>query len=314
MKDTPLLGDFEVVEEPKKTPEKKPKQKPEPQVIPPEEHEPQKESGLIHDDAPTPAIDESGKGNDLVNVGAVPAVASFVPATLEEKLFASGNLDMLERYIEMRNKEEERNAKKEFDKHFAEMQGNFKPVIRGTKGYNADYATYEEILETNGKVIADHGFSFRFRKAPVPEMKGWTRFTIILSGHGHTDDNTFIDLPPLDEEARKAMKTMNNIQAVLAVETYAKRTLLTAGFGIATTDKDLDSLITPDLAMKLADEVMILKNVTSLEQLAAEYKRLASPFFQKKQMTEFNYLSQVKDARKKELEKAKPEGASGTTK
>ena len=308
MKDTPLLGDFEVVEEPKKAPEKKPKQKPEPQAIPPEEHEPQKESGLIHDDAPTPAIDESGKGNDLVNVNVVPAVASFVPATLEEKLFASGNLDMLERYLDMRNKEEERNAKKEFDKHFADMQGNFKIVDRGTKGAKADYATFEEILEVNGKVISDHGFSFRFRKTPLSDPKGWTRFTIIISGHGHTDENTFIDLPPFDEEERKAMRAMGKIQAVLAVETYAKRATLVAGFGIATKDKDLDSGDVA-IAVRLAEEILILKSAQTKELVTTEYNRLGKILYGKKDMDGENYLRAVRDARLEELG-----GENGTTK
>lgn len=314
MKDTPLLGEFEVVEEPKKIPEKKPKPKPEEPkeaVEAVQEPEPKKEQEPIPAELPT------GKELTPVESGLMdPGTASFIPTTLEEKLFLSGNIDVLERYLDMRNKEEARNARKEFDLHFAEMQKDLVIVNRETKGYNADYATLEQLIAANGKTISNHGFSYRWKKGPSPDMKGYTRTTLIITGWGHTDEETFTDLPPLDEEARKSMKTMNNIQAVLAVDTYAKRATFAAGFGIATKDKDLDSAITPDVAMKLTDEVMVIKNAESLEQLAADYKRLAQPFHQKKMMGEFNYLSQIKDARKKELEagQQKTGATNGTTK
>ena len=145
-------------------------------------------------------------------------------------------LEALEKLIELKNKEEARQAKAEFARHFAIMQGELKPVKKtheakkdGRTMYT--YATIEDILRENGPIIASHGFSYKWREE---ESEAGRRFICVVSGYGHTEETSF-DTPKIS-----GTSMMNPIQVMASMSTYGRRYSLLLAFGILVEDEDDD--------------------------------------------------------------------------
>ena len=145
-------------------------------------------------------------------------------------------LEALEKLIELKNKEEARQAKAEFALHFAIMQGELKPVKKtheakkdGRTMYT--YATIEDILRENGPIIASHGFSYKWREE---ESEAGRRFICVVSGYGHTEETSF-DTPKIS-----GTSMMNPIQVMASMSTYGRRYSLLLAFGILVEDEDDD--------------------------------------------------------------------------
>jgi hypothetical protein len=156
-------------------------------------------------------------------------------------LAIQGNLDVekLSQLIELKNRQEERQAKQEFDRNFAEMQRQFRPVARTKKTDKAKYAPIEELQKEYGPIIADHGFSYRWSEDSLSD--GGLRVTLHISGYGHTADN-HKDLPVYepDKGTSTGKPIMNSLQAEGARSTYGRRYTFIAGFGLIIEDEDTD--------------------------------------------------------------------------
>ena len=144
------------------------------------------------------------------------------------------DVDNLQRLINMRNAEIERQAKLDFQYHFAEMQSEFVPVSREKQGYGYKYAPIELLQKTYGPLIAKHGFSYSWRESSVENMPDWKRCILTISGYGYSQENHF-DIPPVERT-----KQMNAVQAVGAMSTYGRRYSFISGFGIIIDDEDPD--------------------------------------------------------------------------
>jgi hypothetical protein len=148
------------------------------------------------------------------------------------------DVDNLQRLIDMRNAEIERQAKLDFQFHFAEMQKAFIPVTRAKQGYNYKYAPIELLQNTLGPIIADHGFSYSWREESIAD--GGKRCILSISGYGYTQENYF-DIPKLEKT-----KEMNSVQVVGAMSTYGRRYSFIAGFGVVIDDEDPDGRAIPE--------------------------------------------------------------------
>lgn len=153
------------------------------------------------------------------------------------------NLDIekLEKLIQLRNEQDERQARAEYERHFAEMQAEFVPAKRIKKGYDYKYAPLEELQRTYGPVISKHGFSYRHREEMLDD--GSKRCIMRISGWGHSEETSF-DIPKIP-----GTKQMNPIQVVAAMSSYGRRYTFIAGFGCMVEDEDTDAVIptsTPD--------------------------------------------------------------------
>jgi hypothetical protein len=155
---------------------------------------------------------------------------SLVRFAIENKV----DVDNLQRLIDMRNAEIERQAKVDFQFHFALMQKAFVSVSREKQGYNYKYAPIELLQKTLGPIIAEHGFSYSWREETIPEGK---RCVLAISGYGHTQENYF-DIPKLEKT-----KEMNSVQVVGAMSTYGRRYSFISGFGVIIDDEDPDARI-----------------------------------------------------------------------
>ncbi len=147
------------------------------------------------------------------------------------------DVDNLQRLINMRNAEIERQAKLDFQTNFAIMQSRFGSVSREKQGYGYKYAPIELLQKTFGPIIAEHGFSYSWRESLVENMPDWKRCILTISGYGYSQENHF-DIPPVERT-----KQMNAVQAVGAMSTYGRRYSFISGFGIIIDDEDPDGRV-----------------------------------------------------------------------
>jgi len=185
----------------------------------------------------------------------------------EDRLMAlaisSGKIDMLERFIALREKEEARQSKLAFNLHFAEMQKEFPTVKRGKQGYDYKYAPIEMLQQTYGPIIAAHGFSYRWREEAIESGK---RCVMIISGWGHSEENSF-DIPLLT-----GTKQMNAVQVAGAMSSYGRRYTFIAGFGVIIEDEDQMDSLTFDEGVLYAEEALALKACNTVKDLVEKWQ------------------------------------------
>jgi hypothetical protein len=212
---------------------------------------------------------------------------------LLEKILDSGNIEVLERFIALREKEEIRQAELAFDLHFSEMQAEFVAVKREKEGYGYKYAPIEVLQHSYSPIISKHGFSYRWKEESIPTGK---RCTMIISGWGHSKENYF-DVPFIE-----GTKQMNVIQVAGAMSTYGRRYTFIAGFGVIIEDEDDDAKLSFNDGIMYSEQAIELRKCNTLPELAkafkAQYEVLGSDNIGKK------IISVVKDECKKNLEKA----------
>ena len=178
------------------------------------------------------------------------------------KVLEAGNIEVLERFIALREREESRQAAIEFDAHFSEMQSEFVPVIRDKKGYAGNYAPIESLQKQYGPIIAKHGFSYTWTEEAI---QGGKRCTLRISGHGSARYNSF-DIPELGTN-----KQMNAVQAAGAMSTYGRRYTFIAGFGVIIDDEDADGAPEHDPAV-YADAAADISDAQNLDDLMKAWK------------------------------------------
>lgn len=167
-----------------------------------------------------------------------------VPETATDfmmKLSQIKDLDLakIEKFIELKNREDERNAKKEWDTRFAEMQMDYVPVAKtkevktkaGARMYK--YAPLEEILKVYQPILSKHGFSYHFDQEELPS-KMVTRIWCIVSGYGY-DGKTFVDVPVMASN-----DYVNATQQIGSSISYAKRYAFVNLMGIIFEEEDDD--------------------------------------------------------------------------
>jgi len=202
------------------------------------------------------------------------------------------DLDRLTKLIDLREQERSRQAKQDFGTHFAAMQSEFTAVQRSKKGYEYKYAPIEVLQRHFGPVIAQHGFSYRWREETIDTGK---RCTMIVSGWGHSEE-TYFDIPRLE-----GTKQMNAIQVAGAMSTYGRRYTFIAGFGVIIEDEDTDG--TYDDALTYAEEIKIIRDCPDIEQLATIWKTVFENLKKANDLRGMKILGAEKDKRKKELGK-----------
>lgn len=180
----------------------------------------------------------------------------------------NGKTEQLSQMIDLKNREEARAAKKEFDWHFAEMQAEFKPVPKRKETFDASgnkmysYAPIEDIQAMNGPVIARHGFSYKWREEEVEKAR---RFYIMISGHGHTEETSF-DVPPIS-----GTKMMNAAQVAASMSTYGRRYTFMLGFGFAVQDEDDDGQYSYEDGVLAGEAVKLIREAKTVDELKTIY-------------------------------------------
>lgn len=176
--------------------------------------------------------------------------------------------DKLEKLIELKTKEDERLCKKDFDFHFTEMQKEFEPIKRTKDSYTSKYAPLELMQRKYGGIIANHGFSFRWREESIENGK---RVIFVLSGWGHTDDSTYFDVPKIEGTNQN-----NDIQVLGIMSAYGKRYTFKSGLGISEEDEDTNGDLGFNDGVQYSDQVKQITSSETVEQLFDVWKKIYS--------------------------------------
>ena len=199
---------------------------------------------------------------EIMRTGAdLPVKADSPMAILAQLAKEGGGADQLAVIAELVWKQEERNAKREFDDLFAQFQEACPPLIKTRRvdvvtksGSNYDYffAPLEEIEATIKKYLYPLGFNYSWDSDP--EGKYMVVTCILAHKNGHSRSAKFV--APM----ASGSPTMSEIQKHASSMTYARRQSLIAVLGISTADTDTDSLdplmggsVTEEQAAELRD-------------------------------------------------------------
>lgn len=185
---------------------------------------------------------------------------------LLEKVLDSGNIEVLERFIALRREEESRQAKSEFDRHFAAMQREL-PIIYRDKTAEKDgktlydFASLDAILPQTHPIITRHGFSYSWDEESILDGKE-KRVWCIVSGYGH-DKKTFVDIPIMD-----ATSFSNKVQQRGTATSYGNRYSFKNAFGIIIANQDNDAQV----ESTYKDYQIAIELTESMEELTKVYR------------------------------------------
>lgn len=168
----------------------------------------------------------------------LPAVVQSTEDRLLEKVMDSGNIEVLERYIALRKSEAERQAKLDFDEHFAAMQKDYVPVykdrevldISGKHMYN--FCALENIVDVYGPILSNHGFSYFWDEEAIDDKN--KRIWCHICGYGH-ERKGYVDVA-----IQEANKYGNAIQQRGVSSSYGQRYSLKNALGIVERNSDTD--------------------------------------------------------------------------
>jgi hypothetical protein len=193
---------------------------------------------------------------------------------LLQTVLASGNVEVLERFIALRNAEQDRGARLAFEEAFSKMRAELpsikksKEVKRTNGGHMYNYAPLEEIQKTCDPILQAHGFSYSWREEAIQEGK---RVWFDLFGFGHTKSNCF-DAPLLGaKQSNSGGEIVNAVQAARMTSSYAKRNSMVDGLGLIIEDEDTDGA-TIELDAELVAALEKIKTAPDLDTLMNVYK------------------------------------------
>jgi hypothetical protein len=171
---------------------------------------------------------------------------------LLETVLASGNIEVLERYIALRKSEEERQARIMFDEHFAALQAELPAVVKSKANdfLKSKYAPLETLQAACNPVIFKHGFSYSWHEESI---EGGKRVYLDISGYGHTRSNYF-DAAQMDAIVSKEGKQVTNtLQVGGIMSSYGRRYSFISGFGLIIEGEESDGQIPTDLEVLKLD-------------------------------------------------------------
>ena len=172
-------------------------------------------------------------------------VATIVgDSSLYAKVLESGNIEVLERFLAAKSKEEDRQARMEFDRNFSKMQAEFTPVAKTGEVKNKDktrtlykFCPLENILKAYAPIIAAHGFSYYWTEEAI-EGNQSKRISCHVNGYGH-ERSAYIDIP-----IQAGNEFTNSIQQRGVSTTYGKRYSFVNAFGAIIEDEDDENAMT----------------------------------------------------------------------
>ncbi len=173
--------------------------------------------------------------SDIVAVTPDTFISEFMRLPDAEK-----KADLFEKLLDMRNKELERQAKRDFDANFAKLRAELEPIQRSKENtfLKSKYAPLEAMQEICDPIIAKHGFAYSWREEDLPE--GRKCILMDITGYGHTRTNSWV-APAYDGvKNRDGREVTNALQSAGIQSSYGERRTFKQGFGIVTVDEDTD--------------------------------------------------------------------------
>lgn len=221
-------------------------------------------SDIIEQDENSAAQGEVVEARDTMPVGAetltTPPENSFMGIIVKLSQKPDINIEAIERFSALFEKEQTRIQRAEFDRVLAIVQGEIPTIIKGKQVIGKGdaklykYATWADINAATKPILKKYGMGVRF---VVDDVERGLKVTCVLSYQGHREETSMT--LGLDSAA----PAMNNSQNRGATISYGKRYTFAAAMNIVLEDeKDTDG-VTQDLSGKplSADQV---KHIQSL--------------------------------------------------
>lgn len=187
------------------------------------------------------------------------------PAHLLQVAVEQGaDLDKLEKLMDLQERYNSDQARKEFAEALAGFQAELGPIIKDKKGHNCKYADLDSIAQAIRPILDKFGLSYSFNQQQ--DQTGVMVTCTITHKSGHKEQNTLG--APFDTSGGK-----NNIQAIASSVTYLRRYTLTGALGITTGEDDTDGgkpAYTADDLVRYLDVVRDeLQSLAALQQALA---------------------------------------------
>jgi len=150
----------------------------------------------------------------------------------------SSDLSKLERMLEMKERLEEKEARRAFDRAMAEAKSEIPPILKtGTVDYTNDkgkqtyfkHETLDGIAKIIDPILSKHGLSYRYRSK---QENGQLYVTCVVAHRDGCSEETTLQGGP-DAGAGK-----NNFQAVGSAATYLQRYTLKLALGLSAAKDD----------------------------------------------------------------------------
>jgi len=225
-------------------------------------------------------------GTEIVQATAVeaspPALASSPMELLSRALERGADLAMVEKLMDLAERQERNLAKKAFDAAVAEAKKEIPVIKANASGNNNRYADQGAFASVVDPIIGKHGLSYRFRANQTANL---IEVTCVLSHRdGYSEETTLSSAP--DGSGNK-----NSIQAIGSALTYLQRYSLKLALGLAAS-KDDDG--------KAADSAEPI----SAEQLAEIRAKLESSGSDIERFCKYMAVEALPDIRKNDYPKA----------
>lgn len=160
--------------------------------------------------------------------------APFLSVIERIALSPEADINKLERMLEMQERHQRNLAEVAFARAFSEMKPKLPKIVRTKSNTqtNSKYAPIEQINEIVDPVLAQFGFSDRFKIEQTDTHV--TAICVLQHRDGHKEE-TKVTLP-LDEAGAKGSINKTRVHAIGSSITYAKRYAKCAALNISTAE------------------------------------------------------------------------------
>lgn len=158
---------------------------------------------------------------------------------MEIAITQNADLDKLEKLMDLQDRYESKQAKKEFSLSLAKFQALCPIVEKTKKGHNYMYASLPSIINQIKQHLSDCGLSYRFEQNH--SQGGIIAVTCILTHAGGHSEKTMM------ESLADTTGSKNAIQSIGSASSYLMRYTLISSLGIATADHDDDGAKANDI-------------------------------------------------------------------
>lgn len=137
--------------------------------------------------------------------------------------------DILKQMMDLRDREDAKQARRAFDAAIAKAKAEIKPIYRNATGHNnKSYSDFSAIADAVDGILSSNGLHYRFKTAQTDRIN----VTCILAHEeGHSEETTLSGPPD-------ATGSKNAIQAIGSTLSYLQRYSLVAALGLASARDD----------------------------------------------------------------------------
>lgn len=156
--------------------------------------------------------------------------AVLTPMEMVSRALEMGvSAEILKQMMDLRDREEAKQARKAFDTAISKAKAKMSPVVKNATGHNNKrYADFSAVARMVDPILSENGLSYRFKTTQVDKIT----VTCVLSHEdGHSEETTLS--APSDTTGNK-----NAIQAIGSTITYLSRYSLMASLGLSASEDD----------------------------------------------------------------------------